>query len=422
MKSLLKFENNIHSRNIAFPFLMGLLLVSLGSAATVLYFVSAIYVIFFNPKISFKTLVSETILLHKRLPIVGIFPLFVLTLFFFSVTRGNPYDLLETLASHFQLLLIVPTAIGIFAIGKTQNFTDLFVNGLRIGILIVLPVSILQFTAFDLRPEGGSGNSLIFAFVLSIAGGLCLLQYDNGMQRSHLLFYAAPLSAIFMVFISFSRAPMLIVIVLYGLALFYLFKKSNNLRLFLSYGCLSAIILLLGLFLIMSTDFGQKHLNKRILVPIESLINGSVKDNSFNKRLDLQITGYQAFIEQPLLGYGLTNTVEAANSVSIRVLDRQTKYQFSHLHNDYLTYAVAGGVFTLFQFILILLTPIIISRNSSMQNSAVFMHWFSYFVSLGFATVAITNVVLGHDIMSTFFSVCLILIIVDNLSRQCRDQ
>lgn len=397
---------------------MGILIVSIGSAATAVIIISAIYVIFFNPRATFTDVARKTISLHKQLPILAVFPIFVFSLFIFSVGRSNFSELLETLASHFQLMLVVPTAVGVHFIGKTENFTDLFLQGLRIGILIVLPISILQITMFEMRPEGVSGNSLIFSFILVLAGALCLLKNESMKGQSRLIYYAAPICAIFMIVISFSRAPILIAIVLFGISMTYVLKRQTDLKT-VFYVAVSAIfILFISLSYIFTTDFGAKYFEKRILSPIESIANGEIKDNSLQKRLDLQITGFHAFLKKPYLGYGLPNTVEGANSVSYEVLDRQTEYTFSHMHNDYLTYALAGGIFTFLQFIIILLSPIIINHKTSFQNTTPFMWWFSLLVSLGFAFIATTNVLLGHDITSTFFSMCLLLIVLNNISSQ----
>ncbi len=396
---------------------MGVLIVSIGSGATALYIIAAVYLIFLNPKMSFKTLLSEVIRLHKQLPILLLIPVFVITLFLFSVTRSNFNDLIGTLASHVQLLLITPMAIGITAISKIENSTDLFVKGLRTGILIILPVSIIQLVVLNLRPEGGSGNALVFAFVLALAGALSLMQDKDASKSPLWIVYGAAACAFFMVLISFSRAPIVISFIFLIFFVFYFAKKAINLKHYILGVLFSATLLLVSLFYISNTSLGKSYLEKRILAPIEDIINGEVKDSSFKIRLDLQITGFYAFIENPLTGYGLPNTVEAANAVSETVLARKTDYEFSHLHNDYLTYAVAGGAFTFLQFLLIIFSPILISRKVISKPASAHMLWFSLFISISFASIALTNVVLGHDIMSTFFSMCFVLILIDFIKR-----
>ncbi len=397
---------------------MGILIVSVGSAATGMYFISALYLIFLNPTITFKSLINKTIDLHKQLPILAIFPLFVLTLFAFSIGQNNSDELLETLASHFQLLCIVPVAIGLHSITQNEDFLDLFIKGLRIGIFIIFPIAIIQIIALDLRPQGGSGNSLVFAFVLAIAGALCLLQRDGVPKSNPLFVYGSSICAFSMVFISLSRAPLIIAAILLLIALFYGAKKAMNLRNLLTFSALLIALMSISIAIITSTEFGNKQFNKRILAPIEKITEGKVTDNSFRKRLDLQFSGFQAFINEPLLGHGIQNTLNAANTNSEEALGRKTNYEFSHLHNDYLTYAVAGGVIAFIQFLLVLASPLYINMKSTRIKSSRRMRWFTSLTTLGFCLVALTNVVLGHDIMSTLFSMCVVFILIDYIQRQ----
>ena len=58
--------------------------------------------------------------------------------------------------------------------------------------------------------------------------------------------------------------------------------------------------------------------------------------------------------------------------------------------------------------------PLLISRQDG--------NWgFSILIVINFAGIALTNVVLGHDIMSTFFSMCMIIILVNRMNSDTND-
>ena len=399
----------VEGRNELFPFLMGILLVAGGSASTIFYFIAAIFVIFLNPEKGFAAIWADVLVLYKQFPFLFVLPLFVISLFMFSIIRTNTDELLETLASHFQLLCIVPLAVGLKSISENRYCIDYFIYGLRIGIMVILPVAVLQLVVFDTRPEGFSGNSLIFAFVLCLACVLGLLSSQEQSDRSKLIYYVPSICAFFMIMASFSRAPMLSAFALTGATLSIYVRKQITQKRFFALLSLFVILLALGLAAIASTSFGSRYLDKRIIEPVTNLANGDLSDNSIRKRLDLNISGFYAFTQQPFSGYGLQNTVQAANDASKSALGKKTDYSFSHLHNEYLTYGVAGGIFILVQYLVIISIPYWLGGKGASRE-------FSVLIVLSFATIALTNVVLSHDITSTFFSVCVILLLLNRLN------
>lgn len=405
----------IEGRNELFPFIMGILLVAGGSASTLFYYVSAIFLLFMNPKIGVASLWKQVLKLYISHPVLLVFPVFVLSLFLFSIGKENTEELLETLASHFQLLFIVPIVIGLTAISRCQNSIEYFINGLHVGIITILPLALLQVTVFDTRPEGLSGNSLIFAFVLCLACVLGMLKENRHADPAKYYFYIPSICAFFMIIISFSRAPILIVLTLTIVTLCLHVRRYLNIKQFSSVVLMFTVILALGIATISMTDFGARYFDKRIVEPLTNLVNGDLSDNSINKRIDLNVSGFQAFLEKPLAGYGLQNTVNAANEASEKALGKKTDYAFSHLHNEYLTYAVAGGIFILLQYLIIMSVPFLIGKNQMSFG-------FPFIVIITFMAIALTNVVLAHDITATFFSMCVIVILLSRLNNEKKEK
>jgi len=419
--SYFNYLNTVEGRNELFPFFIGLLIVAGGSASTIVYYVAAAYVIFFNPGLGLSDLWIRVWRVHCRFPLLFVFPLFVLSLFLFSVGRPNSEELLQTIASHFQLLFIVPIAVGMMAISSNRDCVQYFIDGLRTGTVIILPIAILQVAVFNTRPEGFSGNSLVFAFVLSLACMLGLLQTRQQHSSGKLLAYVPSILAFFLVIISFSRAPIIVAFALILVTLLFFSKHNLSPKKLITVIALFVATTMVGVAAIAATDFGARYFDKRIVEPVTNISKGELSDNSIRKRLDLNLSGLHAFASRPVAGHGLQNTVAAANQASEDALGSQTAYDFSHLHNEYLNYAVAGGIILLLQYLLVMAAPVMIGARGKLQKLSTYERQFSILVPLGFTAIALTNVVLGHDIMSTFFSICMVLALITRMKAETQE-
>jgi O-antigen ligase len=75
------------------------------------------------------------------------------------------------------------------------------------------------------------------------------------------------------------------------------------------------------------------------------LDGGGLVAGSFGYRLELALTGWRTFLEQPLLGHGQAQYMDAVRVRSLPgALDLS---QFGHLHNDYIAHMVSFGFFGL---------------------------------------------------------------------------
>jgi O-antigen ligase len=408
--------DHTYSRNVAFALIMGIFCVALGSFSTALLVASCVVLIFFNPKIALNKLWSETVWFSKKLPIILVFPIFYMLVVFTSF-RGEDWlqDVIAVSGSYWQFLVIIPSTIGLYHLSKDVNFAGLFCIGCRIGLLFVLPLSLFQIYFLNLRPEGFLSNSLVFASLCVTAAGLAMIEWreDNLKARtwSWFMFAAGILAAL----LTFSRGILLPIGIIGAIALFYRFKVSSNHEI----GYKTILIMLVGIFAILftliSSDNGGKLLYKRIFQPIEMFQKGELFDRSIQKRVDMQLTGFHAFTQQPFIGYGIKNAVQQANQVSEKVLGRKTDYTYTHLHNDYLTHLVGGGIILLLMFILVIFMPVIITWKLRKTTNEIGLFYFALVLSGTYSTVAITNVVFRHDQLTTMFCVACMFIIVRRL-------
>lgn len=413
---LKNLTDHSYSRNVAFALTMGIFCVILGSASTALFVASCVVLIFFNPKITLKKVWSESILFSKKLPIILIFPIFYMFVVLTSL-RGENWlqEVIVVAGSYWQFLVIIPSTIGLYHLSKDVNFAGLFSIGCRLGLLLVVPLSLFQIYFLNLRPEGLSSNALVFASLCVTAAGFAMIEWreDNLKVRiwSWFMFLAGILAAL----LTLSRGMLLPIGLISAIALIYRFKVSSKYEI----GFKTIFIMCVGVLVILATlvnsDNGKKLLNQRIFQPIAMFQKGELFGQSIQHRVDLQLTGFHAFTQQPLIGYGIQNAVKEANKVSNKVLGRNTDYTYTHLHNDYLTHLVGGGLPLLFMFILVILTPVIMTWNLRKKTNEVGLFYFSLVLSGTYSTIAITNVVFHHDQLATMFCVACMFIIVRRL-------
>ena len=410
---LLNFLDHSYARNVAFAFLIGALCVSLGSMSTALLLAASIAVIFFNPKISMKSLFSETKALLKWSPVLAIFPLFYLAVVLTSF-RGEEWlaDSVFVAGSYWQFLIMLPASVGLYHLSKDVNFTGLFTLGCRFGLVFVVPLSLIQIYFFNLRPEGFLSNSLIFASLCITGAGIALIEWPEDTNKTKMLSWVVFAAGIMATLLTFSRGMLIVIAAVVAIAVIYQLKAKSKYR-----PSFKFIIILLTLIVViftvsLQTDNGWRLLNKRVLEPIEMFANGQRFDQSVSHRLDMQVTGFYAFLERPLIGHGIQNTVEAANGMSQEILKRETKYTYTHLHNDYLTHAVAGGILLFVMFILVIVSPAILAWQLRKTETATSIFYYALMICGAYSTIAMTNIVFHNDQLTTMFCAATIFIII----------
>lgn len=407
------FIDHSYSRNVSFAFMVGFLGIILGSTSTALLVASSVVVIFFNNQISTIEILRETVLTIKRIPIVSIFPIFYFFVVFTSF-RGDNWlkDAIFVAGSYWQFLIMIPTSIGLYHLSKNVNFAGLFSYGCRIGLVFVVPLSLIQIYFFNARPNGFLSNSLIFASLCIIGAGFAIIEWPEDNKKSRFFSWTVFAAGMLAAILTFSRGMLISIVAILIITAVYQFNSNSRYKL----GLKKAAILLTGTFSILiasiNTENGWRIINSRILEPITNYNNGEPSDLSVNQRLDMQITGFYVFLNNPIIGRGIQNAVSEANSRSEEILGRTTEYTYTHLHNDYLTHAVGGGIALLLLFFMVLICPILLCWSLRKNEGDIAIFYFSLMTSISYSTIALTNIVFRNDQLTTMFCVsCMFLII-----------
>ena len=314
---LLNFMDHSYARNVSFAFFMGFLCVFFSSASTGLLVASCVVLIFINTKISIKEVFRESKALVKKVPILSVFPLFYLMVVVTSI-RGDDWlaNMVAVAGSYWQFLVIIPASVGLYRLSKDVNFAGLFSYGCRAGLLFVVPIAVIQIYFFNLRPEGIFSNTLVFASLCITGAGLAIIEWKEDTQNLRTLSWVAFASGIVATLLTFSRGMLIPLTAVILITLFYRLKIRSKYKMSMKALVVLCAVIAGSLIVSISSDKGWHFIDQRFLKPIEMYNEGKPFERSISQRIDMQKSGFYAFLKKPLTGYGIQNTVDEANSIS----------------------------------------------------------------------------------------------------------
>ena len=127
--------------------------------------------------------------------------------------------------------------------------------------------------------------------------------------------------------------------------------------------------------------------------------NSRIIDSSVMLRLEFYKTAFEAFLDRPLFGYGYAS-IYTEIQLRNEVFEGHT---FTHLHNAYFNHLVAGGVFGMIVFLLVLVIPVLIlMKNHARTRDAVL---FSSIILAHNVMSGVTNLYFRHDLLVSFNSI-----------------
>ncbi|MEP2640016.1 O-antigen ligase family protein [Roseobacter sp.] len=94
----------------------------------------------------------------------------------------------------------------------------------------------------------------------------------------------------------------------------------------------------------------QNHSNQT-----EQPASAPILMSPLNERMAMLSAGWQAYKAAPFLGYGAQHRFDAA----VPYLPDEFRSRYSHLHNEFLTHAVAGGIPAVLLLIALLVVPLV---------------------------------------------------------------
>ena len=243
-----------------------------------------------------------------------------------------------------------------------------------------------------------SGNPIPFSFCFLGLSIFCLADWRNLRKKNRLISFLFFLTgAYFAVFLSGTRGSLLSLFIISPIVVFYISNKLKT-GFFIILTSVLFGVLLFQLSPVINLESAYFNRLRNGLETIAFLEN---RDNSTWLRLDMWSAGITAFLEAPILGYGITERFIALKSH----LNNET-VSFSHPHNDviagFISSGVLGGVAVLISLISGFAAAILGPKRSPAKLYLALMISCSVMVTGGVSTVLFNDTCSAWLAFSTY--------------------
>lgn len=247
------------------------------------------------------------------------------------------------------------------------------------------------------------GNPLHFAHNASMLGWLAPLGMFAVQGRRRWLFALGPAFGLGATVLADARGVLLaypllalVALVLIGTTL------TGRQRITLWLGAGATLLVAFGLVLT------QTRLGAVFGIIAELFGSGASSDESASQRLAMWQAGWAAFRQSPLIGHGWEHYM-AESLAQVPAATRETLARYSHLHNDLVDFAAAGGLVGIGAYMVFLLAPV----GAALRRQA----WFIprlYGIGtlcLGFALYGLTNKLMGYETQTYLYGMGIALVL-----------
>lgn len=269
---------------------------------------------------------------------------------------------------------------------------------IRIGTIIIGVIVITQFLLGSARPSGMI-NANIFGDIAVAMLFLSVVQVFGEKPKEQIIAFVAIIAGVFAVFLSGSRGSWLSFIILSIVFIFLTYKPfliDNKKR--QSFVALFFVILF-G-FIGTQTDAGKKITDA--IVNIQSWGDGGQTYTSSGIRMEMWESSLEAASKSPWFGYGYRNE----NKQVAKYVDNHSKTvaAFTHLHNEYLTNLLAGGILGLLSLLALIFVPIaIFYKKLKNDKEAYYYASMGILLCVGYATFGFTHIAFGEEHLNAFY-------------------
>lgn len=224
------------------------------------------------------------------------------------------------------------------------------------GAALALAVALYEVKIFGMpRAAGLESNAIHFSNIAVLSGFLALAPFLNKSGAAW-YFVLGPLLGLAAAIMGGSRSTLLVAAILLPFASGLLFWRWRHSRLAVTAlaGALAAAIIAACVLLFVAGD----RVVTVFAIATDIVQTGHTSDLSAAYRLEFYRSGWLAFWDSPIWGHGWNRMFSAAAPY---MADFVSSYQGAapamHLHNDVVTFAVAGGVTAVAGYVAVLVAP-----------------------------------------------------------------
>lgn len=319
------------------------------------------------------------------------------------------------------LVLLLPWLVGW---AREDNFRRPLRIGFQVALVVATAVAVLQVLFFGEPRASGSENELVFALLVAIYGlftvhGECLRERGRPILWMALTLIPVTLSG--------SRTVIAATLLLFLLMLVR-HRRSVNFRVLI--GALTAAALFIAIFagpqmasritdVIDSVPTSQAEWQnfRGEFVGMDFVESGVLKESyrtSLGYRLVYWRTGWDVFLENPVLGVGSTrDTLEVGRTLGLGTFFED---RHSHLHNTFLQNLASGGLPKLILLLAVLILPVVVLRRGSTERESVL------FITAGLVLFGMTNIVLELTVVTFIYTLVITYFLVTGRNERPKNK
>ena len=243
------------------------------------------------------------------------------------------------------LLVIAALALSGTVLGAAIGAYDIWVTGAR-------------------RAAGFANNPNMYAHIVLLFGFMSFSGVFLSKNPWRFVFLVGPFLGVAASILAGSRGTLLAVPFLIVVMLIYLFTRPEGKK-WVAGGLLALTLMSVGGLAAFSPDDGrlERAIGAQSIIT-EVLQRGSSTDRGTKIRLAVYSGAWQAFLQSPIIGHGWAAAIPKAIELSNRPRLARAASSFPHMHNDFLGFAAAGGLFGILVYFAMLAAPVFGLRRS----------------------------------------------------------
>ena len=325
----------------------------------------------------------------------------------FAITAKQPSDLLF-IVNFVALILFGPMYLTL-ANARPANGAVIVARLALLGALLSVVVMLVRIGYMGgRRVDAGLIGVIVLANTAVLLGFLSLIgaAADHGLWR--FVYLLGPIAGVSAEILTKSRGPLMAIVPLAIAAAIFLARSLRINWWWVTAG------LIAGLAAIVMWVWSLGGRMAKLPGIFYSILSGDfVRDRTAEFRLDLYQAGWKAFQDAPIIGHGWARIMAAATPY----LENPELASLPQLHNDFLDFAVAGGIVGIACYVALLASPVVLGLLSPRDSLRRIRLYGCAVLSIAYFFDGLTDLMFGFEFHTALYAAILAILL-----GYCRDR
>ena len=325
----------------------------------------------------------------------------------FAITAKQPSDLLF-IVNFVALILFGPMYLTL-ADTRPADGAVIVARLALLGALLSVVVMLVRIGYMGgRRVDAGLIGVIVLANTAVLLGFLSLIgaAADHGLWR--FVYLLGPIAGVSAEILTKSRGPLMAIVPLAIAAAIFLARSLRINWWWVTAG------LIAGLAAIVMWVWSLGGRMAKLPGIFYSILSGDfVRDRTAEFRLDLYQAGWKAFQDAPIIGHGWARIMAAATPY----LENPELASLPQLHNDFLDFAVAGGIVGIACYVALLGAPVVLGLLSPRDSLRRIRLYGCAVLSIAYFFDGLTDLMFGFEFHTALYAAILAILL-----GYCRDR